>query len=211
MWYDLGIMVCLVGPVMSLSATGNFGKSLNFVQTPYGAVVRVKKRAFIAPGPKWYVNQAFFNAATLRWAGFSAVQQNAWAITFNKWCDTARDLFMGKQIAEWNKNPANDLTWPDTVVPDFPWPEGRSFTNDDVNTVSFYFKITGTDFHDWKVCGFRWLASESKTSLVNPVIMGDTKKERIVLPQSTMPTPYMWAAAWRTNGVLEAAKFCSWW
>lgn len=204
-------MVKLVGPMMSLEASGNFAKTVNFFYGPAGAVVRLKKRIFTPPGQVWYVNQAAFKAASDRWKTFSKIQQNAWNMSFFTICDTGRDLFMGKQIENWNLSPENDLSWPEKYVPDFPWPEGRSYTNDDTGTVDFYLIMSGEKPSEWKVPGFKWCSSESKTGLVNPFFLGETVKPRIVIKQISMPATYCWAAAWRSNGLIDLYKYVAQW
>jgi len=200
-------MVLAVGPMLSLSATGNFGKSLNFFYGPNGAVIRRLKRSFTPPGQIWYVNQIAFNAASVRWASFSRVQQNAWALFFGSMCDIPRDLFMGKQIESWNMHPDYDLSWPESHVPDFPWPPGRCYINTDVYTVSFSLEFSGEKQSQWKIPGFRWYSSESQASLVNPVFIGETYTPRLTIKEAAMPSSYCWAAAIRSNGIIDPAKF----
>jgi len=204
-------MVKVVGPMMSLEASGNFAKTVNFFYGPNGAVVRSKKKIFTPPGQIWYLNQIVFKAASARWKSFPKIQKNAWALSLLSMCDIPRDLFMGKQIESWNLSPDNDLSWPETVVPDVPWPKGKSYINDGAGTVSFYYQMSGEKPAVWKLAGFFWYSSESKTSLVNPIFLGESIAPRIVVRQIVMPSAYCWVAAWRSNGTLEPVQFVASW
>lgn len=202
-------MVKVVGPVMSLSASGSLGNAINFTESKAGNVLRLKKRAFTSSSPAWDANQALFNAASVLWSSFTIFQQKAWEFEFLGACDIARDQFMGNQIKAWRIDPDNDLSWPDNQVPDIPALVGYEWDNTENDTCRFYYRVTGTFMYDNKICGFKWIASESEASLVNPVTVGETLKESITLKYSQMPTPYMFCAFWRTNGVLEVPVFCS--
>lgn len=107
----------LVGPVLSLSATGQFGKTIFYYESPHGAVARIKKRTFTPPAGSWFVNNVYFKAASDRAKAFSKAQQKAWNLAFPTICDTWRDIYMGKQIEAWNLSPVNDLTWPPVSLP----------------------------------------------------------------------------------------------
>lgn len=105
-------MVKLVGPCMSLSATGELGKALFYYESPYGPVVRLKKRYMGNAAQVWYLNQTWFKAASDRAKQLTQEQKWAWQTAYPLICDTWRDIFMGRQIEAWNMSPENDLTWP---------------------------------------------------------------------------------------------------
>ena len=109
-------MVNVVGPLMSLAATGNMKDALFYYDTKFGARIRVPKRQFSPPGQAWIVNQEWFKLANQHSKGLSGEQRLAWKIAYPGKCDTWRDIFMGKQIEFWNLSPQNDLTWPPVEV-----------------------------------------------------------------------------------------------
>jgi hypothetical protein len=202
-------MVKLVGPAMSLSASGSLGNAINFTESKSGNILRLKKRAFTSSSPAWEANQALFNAASVLWSSFTVFQQKAWAFEFLGQCDVPRDKFMGEQIKAWRIDPYHDLSWPENQVPAFPPLVGREWDNVDIDTCRFSWVTHGTMMYDNKICGFEWYASESKTALVNPILVGTTTKEGITLKYAQMPTPHMWCRFWRSNGVLDPHVYCS--
>ena len=130
------LMVRLVGPLFSLSASGTFAGTVKYWYGPYGPVCGSPKRAVGATTPLWEINKEWFKAASDRWKTFNAVVKKAWHLYAHGKGDCGRDLFMGKQIEMWNLSPVNDVTFPTAPyysIPDAPgvhyedliwWPVG---------------------------------------------------------------------------------------
>ena len=110
-------MVVVIGPCLSLSASGLYGKALLFYDTKFGARIRKPKSQFVPPGQSWEVNKTWFKQASNRWKlNLTQEQKWAWQVAYPGICDTARDIFMGQQIEQWNLSPLNNLTWPQVEV-----------------------------------------------------------------------------------------------
>jgi len=107
------------GPLLSLSASGAFGKTVFYYDTKYGARVRKVKGQFPSYGEAWEVNKEWFKKASDRWKKvLLADAKLAWNLYYSDVCDIGRDIFMGRQIEFWNLHPTNDITYPLVSVQD---------------------------------------------------------------------------------------------
>jgi len=195
-------MVKLVGPVMSLSASGDFGKTINFFYSKYGPVARKKLKYKPPYGNVWNVNKAFFTAASDRWMSLSDIQKNAWKIYFIEICDTARDLFMGAQIEAWNLSPLNDLTWPSVSLKDIVWPEyevWHSLTKQEWYPQSGFKSVT---YEEFQICSMRWYNTDSWISCDESSFLKETIMPYTKFTEAEITKTYFWIRPRRLDGSL---------
>ncbi len=151
-------MVKLVGPLFSLSATGALGDYLFYYESPYGPVVRSKKRYYKNAAQYWTVNQEWFKAANIASKNLNLEQKWAWNAAYPQMCDSWRDIFVGHQIEAWNLSPENNLTWPNVpheLVEDVVFSHGVNSFEDNshrifpVNSASEKFKRNCSNYLYW--------------------------------------------------------------
>lgn len=136
-------MAKLVGPLMSLSASGKFADTFRFWYGPYGPVCGSLKRYKHATTPAWEVNTVLFKNASNRWNTFNKVVRKAWFLFAYGKGDCGRDLFMGKQIEMWNLSLLNDITYPTAPYPVLPHVPGVKHDDQGWWPVEFYDKGEG--------------------------------------------------------------------
>jgi hypothetical protein len=196
-------MVKLVGPLMSLSASGTFSKDLNFFYGPSGPVARRVKRSFTPPGQIWFVNQEYFKQANVRWSTLTSIQKEAWKVYFEPTCDTPRDRFIGKQIEMWNIHPTNDITWPQVELPDIQWSESEIYHSVTQGEWYVYTGFKEEDYYHFQMCGMRWYNSNNFFSCDESDFLKETVLPYTKFKESEITKNYFWVKAIRTNGSLS--------
>jgi hypothetical protein len=196
-------MVKVLGPVMSLSASGDLGGSINFFYGKSGPVVRKKLKYKPPYSNVWEVNKVYFAAASERWKSFSAIQKNAWAIYLRPICDTTRDRFMGEQIQAWNASPLNDLSWPQVGLPVIIWPEPEIYYSPDTSYYSISTMFKEITYEEFLICGMNWYNSASKVVCQESDFLKSTVLPYTKFYSTEIPKHYIWVKAWRVNGSLS--------
>jgi len=190
------------GPLLSLSASGAFGKTVFYYDTKYGARVRKVKGQFPSYGEAWEVNKEWFKKASDRFKTLTAIQKNAWKCEYHDVCDVYRDIFMGQQIEQWNLSPLNDLTWPNVYCPPYTFPEGYVYFSSQYGRYVAGYETKAVDLIPFKIAGFRWYNSDSKDSPTEADFVIETVKANFYIQWPPEPKPYFFSKAYYFNGSL---------
>jgi len=197
-------MANVIGPLLSLSASGLFSKALFYYDTKYGARVRKPKSIFTPPSQIWEVNIGWFKQASARFKTFTSEIKNAWKLVYTEACDTYRDIFMGQQIAAWNLHPTNDITWPQVTVVDigdFTFAHGTEY----VSKVSWWFDESNDALIRKWTCGSLWW---NLLDNPNPPNAGDEYEYRTSdyysFPLIEGHTNYLWGGVRYVDGQFKA-------
>jgi len=192
-------MVVVVGPCLSLSASGLIGKALLFYDSKLGARIRSPKKSFVPPGQAWEVNKTWFKLASDRWKSLNEFQKRAWNHYSVGLYDVGRDYFMGRQIEMWNLSPLNNVSWPPVSSPELPTPPQLTFTQTgwwpvniyNITTQSPKIELWENYKDEWQksIVGVRWYRVYDSDS---PPLSGNLWAE----VYSTNYTFFNWAGHW---------------
>jgi hypothetical protein len=195
------------GPLLSLSATGTFGKTVFYYDTKYGARVRKVKGQFPSYGEAWEVNKEWFKKASARAKTLTAIQKNAWKYEYLDICDVWRDIYMGQQIALWNLSPTNDLSWPNIDCPIYTFPSGYIYLNAGYGVYSFGFSTKEIYVVKSKIAGFRWYNSDSINNPTEDDFIGESVHAHYSLDWPGDYKQYFHAKAYYFNGNLTGFQY----
>jgi hypothetical protein len=204
-------MVMLVGPAFSLTASGQFGKSVLFYESPHGAVLRMKKRYFTPPSQSWYVNNEYFKSASDRARAFNSAQKKAWNQAYPTICDTWRDIYMGKQIEAWNLSVTNDLSWPAVLIP-APFPSVQ--ISESFSLPTRKIELEGDFWEFLKRWGVEYYWAKKVDDPTVPSDFGqpiENSPYQHRFDVSLLHTNYYWVAFRGLNGVLYPIFLTSHW
>ena len=200
-------MVKLIGPMMSLSASGTFSKDLNFYHGSAGPVARRIKRSFTAPGQIWYVNRDFFLLAVERWKTLNAIQQKAWVIYYGDICDTARDRYIGMLIANGLLYQDWYPFWPTETMSEIVLPRmGRTWT-DIAGMMEFASFDNYAVLAQKRICGFRWYNGPSSENCDEAWFKQEGTNKKITVSEAQWTEDYVWARAYRIDGSLTVFMY----
>lgn len=196
-------MANVVGPLLSLSASGNFAKTLNFYWGKEGPVARRVKKTWKPPGEIWYVNVDWFRAASDRYKSFSIFQKNAWTLYFLGLCDTARCKFMGLQISLWNQSYLNDLSWPPFSHNIIKWNDAQYYENNETESIFISLSYKQYDMKNNEICGIRWYNSSSSSFCDESFFLRATTLPYTNFSKSEIKYSYWWVKPYRFDGSLD--------